>query len=173
MSASSEENTMPAVAKQPKVETKPKKVAANAPTKAAKAPAETTDDQHRLVLCIGPKLKKAILEVAASISEAANGIPVTQVDASRVMIKLGVVLDKDGKATLRPIDPSVLALSREHGFDVRVFVPKAQQQKKWIAEIAESLNNAAVEVNLQQAARTTLCAGIMIVNGKATLRPPL
>jgi hypothetical protein len=174
---SSEVETMvPATARKQKSEPKPK---AKAPVKAVVGPTESTSDQDRLVLHIGRQQKRCVLEAAAAHSEAAAGIPVSQVDLVRIAFARSMVTAADGTVTLRPMDPSMEAVANERSFSVRIFVPKAAKAKKALADIAKAMSRPGHPVHPVEAARDALCSGLMIVGktkdnpGKAVLRPPL
>ena len=158
---SSEVDTMVAATAAVKQKVEPKSKA-KAPTRAPKGSAveveapESAADRDRLVMHIGKSLKRCILEAAAAHSEAAAGVPVSQVD-------------------LVPIDPSMVDVANEKSFSVRIFVPRAAKVKASISEIAKGMSQPGDLVHPVKAARIAACAGLMIdkATKKAVLRPPM
>ena len=176
---SSEVDTMVAATAAVKQKVEPKSKA-KAPTRAPKGSAveveapESAADRDRLVMHIGKSLKRCILEAAAAHSEAAAGVPVSQVDLVRIAFARAIVV-KDGKATVRPIDPSMVDVANEKSFSVRIFVPRAAKVKASISEIAKGMSQPGDLVHPVKAARIAACAGLMIdkATKKAVLRPPM
>ena len=95
-------------------------------------------------------------------------------DSSNVTAHLIIVV-KDGKATVRPIDPSMVDVANEKSFSVRIFVPRAAKVKASISEIAKGMSQPGDLVHPVKAARIAACAGLMIdkATKKAVLRPPM
>lgn len=151
-----------------------------AATKAVEAKDDGGRNKDRLVLHIGAHLQQMVLQAAEAYSVSTGGLKVTQTDIGRWCHEHGGIIRGKGEPKLRPLHPSLLTKGGhlipevdEKKFSERIFLPNSPKWRLEAVQMAEAMSTVMGKVHPAAIGRMVLLASMMIVDGKAVLRPPL